>query len=99
LPELSLIEGNQQILIKSDQSDFPSLFFFCSILRMIRHHSHDTYMTLTCKHASRETIVASGRPDFTAFLNPESPAICAHQNFSERKQNGKRQIGLRDYVT
>jgi hypothetical protein len=38
LPELALIEGNQQVAIKSDESLSPSLFTVCSLFVLIHRN-------------------------------------------------------------
>jgi hypothetical protein len=45
LPELALIEGNQQVAIKPDESLSPSLFTFDSHFAAIHRYYHYEFMT------------------------------------------------------
>jgi hypothetical protein len=54
LPELALIEGNQQVATKSGESLSPSLFTFHSYFATIHRHYYYDFMTargarLLCK--------------------------------------------------
>jgi len=45
LPELALIEGNQLVATKRDESLSPSLFTFRSHFAAIHHHWYYVFMT------------------------------------------------------
>jgi hypothetical protein len=45
LPELALIEGNQQVAMKPDESLSPSLFTFRSHFAAVYHHWYYDFMT------------------------------------------------------
>jgi hypothetical protein len=45
LPELDLIEGNQQVATKPDESFSPSLFTLRSYFATIHHHYYYVFMT------------------------------------------------------
>jgi hypothetical protein len=46
LPELALIEGNQEVATKLDESLSPSLFTFRSHFAAIHHHWYYVFMTV-----------------------------------------------------
>lgn len=45
LPEPKQIQGNQQVQMKRDESDIPSLLSFCPLFAAMYRHSYDTHMT------------------------------------------------------
>jgi hypothetical protein len=57
LPELALIEGNQQIATKPDESSSPSLFTFRSYFAAIHHHYYYVFMTARTVTDSPRSVV------------------------------------------
>jgi len=53
LPELALIEGNQQVATKPDQSLSPSLFTFRSHLPSIDHNQYYIFTTVEATAKAR----------------------------------------------
>jgi hypothetical protein len=62
LPELAIIEGNQQIATKPDESFSPSLFTFRSHFAAIHRHWYYVFMTArTFTDADRFSTAAAAR--------------------------------------
>jgi hypothetical protein len=62
MPELGIIEGNQQVAIKRDESLSPSLFTFRSYFAAIHHDWYYEFMTARFKATDplRDILMRSG---------------------------------------
>jgi len=63
VPEPRQIEGNQQDLVKWEQSDLPSLCSFYSPFAAIHHNSYDTGMTLQTFASGQKFLNATPVPN------------------------------------